>query len=229
MNALSEQDSDRLAKRLVAHHPFPGASHSAIEAVLARGTYRQLGNGTVMCEENQPSTELFFLVRGTIRVERLDTDGKPRTISTIDCPCILGHMGLIDGSKRSATCVAEGPVEVVSMSDDTVRRMLEETTIPGTALRRLLVSSLCEQLSSANAFVRDLVSGLADEIEAPDDVPTPPATPQRKSVDNNSIARLTAKLGGWDADLSELEAMEDEIEFVVDEDMKRRRDKRRQP
>ena len=113
MKTLSAQDSDRLAKRLVAHHAFPGASHAAIEAVLARGTYKPLGNGTILCEENQPSTELFFLVRGSIRVERVDMNGETRTISTIACPCVFGHMGLIDGSKRSATCVADGPVEGV--------------------------------------------------------------------------------------------------------------------
>ena len=41
MAKIAPIDSDRLAKRIVAHHSFPGASHAAIERVLAKGECTQ--------------------------------------------------------------------------------------------------------------------------------------------------------------------------------------------
>ena len=66
-------------------------------------------------------------------------------------------MSVIDGSKRSATCLANGPVEVVKLNRAQVDDLISEGSVAGTALRRLLIASLCDQLSSANGFVRKLV------------------------------------------------------------------------
>jgi CRP-like cAMP-binding protein len=221
MSKLSAQDSDRIAKRMISNHIFPGASHAAIEAILARGLLRKFADGATLCEEGETAGDLFFLVRGTVLVRRADTTGDARKISDIRSPCVFGHMSLIDGSKRSASCVAEGPVECVSLSEDRVRLMLSETTIPGTALRRLLISSLCGQLSSANEYVRNLVNEAIP--------PTPEVKkPAARRLNTENIGRISAKLGGWDAGLGGLEEMEKELEFVVDEDTRRRQDLRKQ-
>ena len=46
-------------------------------------------------------------------------------------------------------------------------------------------------------------------------------TTQKPSNHDDDLRKLTAKLGGWDSTLSELEDLEKEIEFVVDEDTRR--------
>ncbi len=75
---------------------------------------------------------------------------------------------------------------------------------------------------------------MVDELTVDEPVPTPvpettaqtkPMKPARDMTED-SVVRLTAKLSGWDTDLTELEELEQEIELVVDEDQKRRRDKR---
>ena len=61
MQRIAAADADRLAKRIVAHHSFPGASHAAIERVLNLGEIQQFDHGATLCAEGQPGNDLFFL------------------------------------------------------------------------------------------------------------------------------------------------------------------------
>ena len=157
MQRIAAADADRLAKRIVAHHSFPGASHAAIERVLHLGELEQFDHGATLCAEGQPGNELFFLVRGNISVLRRDATGTDRVLSDMTCPNVFGHMSVIDGSMRSATCKANGPVEVVVLPRQMIDRLITEGSVAGVALRRLLIASLCDQLSQANGFVRKIV------------------------------------------------------------------------
>jgi len=129
---------------------------------------------------------------------------------------------VIDRSPRSASCIAETDVELVALDTDAYEQLLAESTVSGSALRRLLLSSLCGQLTQANEQIRLLVQELTED----EDVPAPQEAQvreakreQTRKSTESSVARLTAKLGGWDAELKE---MEKDLELVIDEDQKRR-------
>jgi CRP-like cAMP-binding protein len=222
---------DRLAKHLVALHPYPGAQHAALEGVIAQGRLLRLASGATLCTEGEPGESMWFLVRGRVKIERNDPNGKRRLLVNVACPSLIGHMALIDGSRRSASCTADGDVEVVCLSAQTFGRLLMETTASGTALRRLLLSSLNGQLAGANARMQAFEATLTGEhslpsTSKPTPLPEPPVALTREVTEDNMISIL-AQLGGWDSDLTELQQMEKDIAFVVDEDQKRRTDKRR--
>ena len=105
-----------------------------------------------------------------------------------------------------------------------VDELIAEGSVAGVALRRLLIASLCDQLTNANGFVRKIVL----EHELGDSAPKGQTTARKKSesaptVSNHDddLRQLTAKLGGWDSTLSELEDLEKEVEFFMDEDTRR--------
>jgi CRP-like cAMP-binding protein len=238
MERISATDSDRLAKRIVAHHSFPGASHAAIERVLAMGELQGFDHGATLCAEGLLGDEIFFLVRGNITVLRKDGAGEDRILSDMTCPNVFGHMAVVDGSRRSATCRANGPVEVVVLPRRIVDRLVAEGSIAGIALRRLLIASLCDQLSNANGFVRKIVLDHADPRAArAHNKPSSPAagrptsplgqTGRGMSQQEQDLRTLSAKLGGWETDFDGLGEYEREIKLVMDEDQKRTLDARR--
>lgn len=237
MTQISPTDSDRLAKRIVSHHAFPGASHAAIERVLHKGDCQPLPHGADICVEGESGDEIFFLVRGNISVLRRDINGENRVLSDMTCPCVFGHMSVIDGSKRSATCRANGPVEIVRLHRSQVDQLISEGSVAGIALRRLLIASLCDQLSNANGFVRKIVLDNTEPnndeqttpppTAAPNPRPKQPTSPPSTASADDKLRTLAVKLGGWDTDLADLESMEKDIEFVMDEDQKRTLDARR--
>lgn len=226
MSQIPPMDSDKLAKRIIAHHSFPGASAAAIERVLAKGTFESREHGVEICTEGEPGNEFFFLVSGNISVLRRDGHGNNQMLSDMACPCVFGHMAVIDGSRRSATCTANGPVDLVVVKRAQLDQMVAEGTVAGIALRRLLLASLCDQLSNANGFVRSIV---LEHGDGPAETPTPPAALDRPKTRNfieptnttEDLQTVSAMLGGWASDLADLEKLQNNVEFVVDEDMKR--------
>jgi CRP-like cAMP-binding protein len=215
---------DRLAKHLVALHPFPGAAHAALESVIARGQLRTLQDGEVLCKEGDPGEELWFLLRGGVEVQRIDLGGKTRVLATIDKPGLIGHMALIDRSRRSASCVAKGTTHVVALDARTVEQLQQETTTVGTAMRRLLLSSLSNQLAGANSRMREFVAELKEE-QGDDEASVKAVSGDRVDRANaeDSMSQIVDNLSGWGAsDLAELVEIEKDVSFVVDEDQKRR-------
>jgi len=226
MSQISPEDSDELAKRIVAHHSFPGSSSAAIERVLVKGTFKSMPHGAAICSEGELGNEFFFLVRGNISVMRRDINGTNRMLSDMTCPCVFGHMAVIDGSRRSATCLANGPVELVVLQRSQLDQMVSEDSVAGIALRRLLIASLCDQLSNANGFVRRIVLDHGDSAPESQRSPQPPTRTEVKRLSEptnttEDLQTVSAMLGGWASDLADLEKQHGDVKFVMDEDMKR--------
>jgi len=154
-------------------------------------------------------------VKGNITVLRRDVNGENRVLSDMTCPCVFGHMSVIDGSRRSATCQANGPVEIVKLQRFQVDDLIATGSVAGVALRRLLIASLCDQLTNANGFVRKLVL----DHEVGPSSPSVQPTANASSTPDDDLRKLTAKLGGWEN--SDLLEMEKNVEFYMDEDTRR--------
>ena len=114
MGQISPADSDRLAKRIVSHHAFPGASHAAIERVLHKGECEPLPHGSDICVEGEPGDEIFFLVRGNISVLRRDINGVDRVLSDMTCRVSLDTWLSLTVQALSHL-PANGPVEIVRL------------------------------------------------------------------------------------------------------------------
>ena len=54
---------------------------------------------------------------------------------------MIGQMGLVDGSLRSATCVAQGKVGAITINISTFHNILEEANSASSAFRHLLLAS----------------------------------------------------------------------------------------
>jgi hypothetical protein len=81
--------------------------------------------------------------------------------------------------------------------------------------------------------MRQLVDELAEDTPKPTAAPVSTNTTarfapeKRERSTEDKVIQVAARLGGWDANLNELESMEREIELVVDEDQRRNRSKER--
>jgi len=201
------------AAKLLRKHLCDGVRVEDLIAMLADCEYRTLPGGGAICQEGDKGDTLFILLEGRVRVLKRDPRGEERELTTLKAPALLGHMSLIDGSARSATCLAAGEARVVSMSRRVYEHRINEIGPAGTALRRLLLSSLTQQLVRGNAQLSDLLT---------DDLPEDEATAEE---DQAALLRTAGILRGWSFD-DELGEMLGEVEVVQSEDDKRRRPRR---
>lgn len=165
------------AQRLIDAHPFPGAEATALMSLLDRCQPMRLMDGAELCREGEPGSTMFFLVEGAIRVTRIDPRGQPRTLARLDAPALVGHMAVADGSPRSATCTATGSVRVMVLDRATWQSLMGEPSVEGSCLRRLQLSSLCQQLSAGNRELRTLLAGAELEEDLPE-IDIDPADPE---------------------------------------------------
>ena len=79
------------------------------------------------------------------------------------------------------------------------------------------------RLSSTMAALSVSGHSTAAAAHTPNAAPATPAKPRRQAED---LRTLTAALGGWETNLDDLESLEQDIEYVMDEDQKRTLDAR---
>ena len=193
-------------QRLVARHPFPGADPAGLQELLHQGDEKYLQEHTVLCGEGQPSDSMYVLLDGQIEVTRKDNSGQPRVLTVLHAPALVGHMGLIDGSNRSATCRAKTDLRVIQFTRARYHDFVEDQSRLGATLRRLLCSSLSGQLTGGNARVHALLSEIApsevtDKMGHADD------------ITREDLRQAAGVLEGWKVDTAgaaEVESVETE-------------------
>lgn len=149
----------RQARALVASHAFVGATVADLVQFLEHCREVRYEDGDALCWERSAGQELMVLVGGMVSVQKRDARGGDRELARVRAPALIGHMSLVDGSPRSATCRAAGVVVCRVLDRGRYLRLIEEPGPVGSTLRRLLLSSLHKQLSRANAYLRKLVGG----------------------------------------------------------------------
>ncbi|MFW2330917.1 MAG: protein kinase domain-containing protein [Nitrospinota bacterium] len=68
---------------------------------------RKYSAGEVIVQENEVARDVYLVMSGKVRIERLASSGKAYTLNTLSRGEVFGEMGIIDGAPRSATAIAE--------------------------------------------------------------------------------------------------------------------------
>lgn len=207
-----------IARKLLRAHRVQGARPEDLAEALSSGRPRRVGDGERLCTEGEPSSSMFVLLKGQIQVLRKDDRGEERELAMLSAPALVGHMGLVDGSARSASCVASGEIGCLRIDEGTFQDLLQAPSAAGGAMRRLILASLIGQLTSANTRIQELI------FEEPRSAPAATSAPaRRKNISSDDVLKLAGVLDGWSVDSS---ALSTDVRFVEDEDMRRTREAR---
>jgi len=223
---IDAQQMSDWAARLLISNPFPGKSQRELVEIIKSCRIQRYSDGQTILNEGDPGEEMFFLMEGSVAVLKADINGAQRPLIVMEAPTMFGHMAMVDGSPRSATCKAEGNVVVAALTRHTYQELLSRPHPVGTTLRRLMLSTLTRQLVDGNARLFSLIGGESPEPGEQKQVtrtrPTP--TPKKKSsqvrqdVSRDDLLDMAGILNGWKVDTVGLE----DIEFVETEDDRRR-------
>lgn len=209
------------ALRLLKQYPYPGAEVEGIMELFNSGYRMEFEHDQTICAEGEPATCMYVLTYGKVGVLKKDFGGRTRRVATMHSPSIFGHMSMVDGSNRSATCVAEGVVAVVVIDRATYQRLITSPQAVGRTLRRMLLASLTDQLSRGNSRIRELTGGPA-AAHPPGAAPEVAAAAQRE-VTEEDLSEISSELEGWrqraltDEDPTDVYSANDANGPVVDE------------
>ncbi len=92
-------------------------------------------DGEIIFKEGDKNRDLFILVNGTIRIEKINQTGEQILLNKINMAgSILGELGLILKQPRSATCIASGNVDIITLSSEKFDELIESDSIIGYKL-----------------------------------------------------------------------------------------------
>lgn len=116
---------------------FAALRPDELTSLAALGAERRLGRHEVLVNKDDPSTEMFVVLDGRLRVVSYSDGGQELDLNWIRPGQVVGELAMIDGCPRSATICADRPSVVLVFRRDHVFRLLEAR--PRMALEMMLV------------------------------------------------------------------------------------------
>ena len=107
---------------------------------------------TVFREGDSSRTSyLLLILNGEVSVETAEPTGRSQvTISVLGPGNVIGEMGLIDGSPRSATCTASSALQTAGLTRKALQRLIDENPKVGAKLMIGLCKRLADRLRGLN-------------------------------------------------------------------------------
>jgi CRP/FNR family transcriptional regulator, cyclic AMP receptor protein len=121
--------------------------------IIARASRRlKYPKGSIVFYEGDPGDYLLVILQGRVKVTLLGADGQETIVSILEQPAFLGEVALLDGTPRSATVVALGPIEVMQIAREPFLTLMR--THPDIALK--IMRQLAGALRRATEQIRTL-------------------------------------------------------------------------
>lgn len=135
-----------LFDNFASHELNRAARYFNIEEVPADGA---------IFNEGDAGSFMGILTRGEVRVMKSDSSDNLVEVATLKKGKVFGEMAVLDGERRSATCVARNACSLLTLSRESLDKMLDDC--PGIAAKviRALAVSLSKRLRVVDFKVAD--------------------------------------------------------------------------
>jgi signal transduction histidine kinase len=170
-------------------------------AQLCRSSRRvHAAPGDLVIEQGAPGDSLYIVLSGELEITRRD-EGREVVLATRKAGEAVGEMSLLERAPRSASARAVRPSELMEVSPESFRKVLESSpstamTVLRTVAQRLRSTEASLVQSDKLASLGTLAAGLAHELN------NPAAAIQR------SAQHLRAAFAAWRRRAAELQALE---------------------
>lgn len=134
---------DVRSHRFISHFPAPQGARLAKTARLVRFPHQ-----AVIFQEGSASTCIYLVLHGRVALTKKTPGGAAQTIAYKGPDDYFGELGVLDGSTRSTTAVADGPIQLARIAPKPFLQLLSRSSWH-TVLR--LFSHISEDLRATNA------------------------------------------------------------------------------
>lgn len=116
----------------------------------------ELTAGELIFSEGDAGTFMCILYAGAVAVTKDNADDKPVTVARLRAGWPFGEMAVLDGERRSASCIAHSDCILLTLSRDSLDRMLCEAPRTAALLIRALAVSMSKRLRLADGKLVNL-------------------------------------------------------------------------
>ena len=109
-----------------------------------------VAEGEAIFREGDAGSFMCILHTGQVAVQKTGPDGQVITMATLRSGRAFGEMAVLDGERRSATCVAASNCQLLNLGKDSLEKMLNDAPKIAAKIIRALAVSLSKRLRMAD-------------------------------------------------------------------------------
>ena len=137
-SALLNKISDMLIEcKLFSHLPY-----TEIQSVSSHFGILEIKKGDTIFDEGDDGTFMCIVYSGRVSIIKTDQNGRAVVMASEGPGHTLGEMAVLDGERRSASCVAETDCVLITLSREAMDDMLETHSRIGAKILRAIAVSL---------------------------------------------------------------------------------------
>jgi len=133
---------------------YPKKSLEIISKYLTRST---MNKHAVIFSEGDPGNFMLFIVEGKVAVYKNSENGAKPLLTYAGKGLTVGEMALIEGSARSATCIAEQRCDILLMTDQSFHRLATDDAAVAFQFAMSLATLISRRLRQASGELADFV------------------------------------------------------------------------
>jgi len=123
--AASGEAAEHFASELASLPIFQGVKAELLRELAAAAVLEDYADGAAVLRQGEPGHRLCWLANGRVRVRVEDEAGLVYDVASLGPGALFGETSLLEAVPRTATVLADGPVQVVALSRDAFARLLE--------------------------------------------------------------------------------------------------------
>jgi CRP-like cAMP-binding protein len=127
---------------------------------------QQVAAGEVICHERAPGECCYFLLSGQVEVLISTASGRNEGIGHLEAGHVFGQISLLDGGRRSATCVALEPCALLLLDREQFEHLLHGGHRLAYDLLRQIGSSLASQVRQATESLSAMSESRVEDASA---------------------------------------------------------------
>lgn len=150
-SALLDEIRDMLLNSTLLHS-FPPAE------ILSAARYFSINfvdEGEVVFNEGDMGTFMCLIIEGSVSVRKTNQDGEMVELAKLGKDRTIGEMAVLDGERRSASCIAATDCTVLVLSKDSLEKMMLETPRIAAKVIRAIAIALSRRLRIADGKLVD--------------------------------------------------------------------------
>jgi hypothetical protein len=117
---VPSKESDQTIEEMLKNNPFCShLSDGQLKQLIATSKPESVDAGTIICAEGDKADNVYLIVKGKVKVYRVDESGAETTIAIIDQGNLFGEMALFDKGLRSASVMSIEPCQLYTFEGNT--------------------------------------------------------------------------------------------------------------
>ena len=104
---------------------FANLSNEELSNVDKLTTTRDYPKGSMIILEEEYGDKIFVIKKGTVKITRVNDEGKEVILALLGSSDIFGEMAILDGEVRSANALAQENCELLTFTSDDFINLLE--------------------------------------------------------------------------------------------------------